>query len=205
MGFVIWAKFSKLDRIKRSQDNSYNLNARNSTNQPTLTAVSRVISFPIRSTSTGRHAGNSAFRWSPNVDTMRPMQEIAHSLTSWRGKRLYIDYIYDKNIKKNSFTIIRLTWSWSWFIKRDIMPLYMGWTYGLKSKPDPYTIMPLWLLEVGLNIISQSKEDIYTNLNVWPHNTDKFSTYSQGLCSDLVITLTNSWQNRGRKSLQTEI
>lgn len=51
--------------------------------KPTLTAVSRVISFPIRSTSTGRHAGNSALRLSPNVDTRRPMQEIAHSLTSW--------------------------------------------------------------------------------------------------------------------------
>jgi len=33
----------------------------------------------------------------------------------------------------------------------------MGWTYGLKSKPDPYTIMPLWLLEIGLNIISKTK------------------------------------------------
>lgn len=49
----------------------------------TFTAVSRVISFPIRSTRTGRHAGNSDLRLSPNVETTSPMQEMAHSLTSW--------------------------------------------------------------------------------------------------------------------------
>lgn len=54
----------------------------------TFTAVSRVISFPIRSTSTGRHARNSAPRLSPNVEMTSPMQEIAHSLTSCRTRNI---------------------------------------------------------------------------------------------------------------------
>lgn len=53
-------------------------------NRPTFTAVSRVISFPILSTRTGRQASNSALRLSPNVATISPMQEIAHSFTSWK-------------------------------------------------------------------------------------------------------------------------
>ena len=54
----------------------------------TFTAVSRVISFPIRSTSTGRHTGNSVLRLSPNVEMTSPMQDIAHSLTSWIRRNL---------------------------------------------------------------------------------------------------------------------
>ena len=96
----------------------------NKCNRPTFTAVRRVISFPIRSTSTGRHADNSALRLSPNVDTTSPMQEIAHSLTSWVRRNISHSTFYTRNTIKE----MSLTWSWSWFVKRDIMALYIGRT-----------------------------------------------------------------------------
>lgn len=57
-----------------------------------------------------------------------------------------------KNLERILQQNIVLTWSWSWFIKRDIMALYMGWTYGLKSKPDPYTTIPFQLLGISLKL-----------------------------------------------------
>lgn len=82
---------------------------------PTFTAVRRVISFPIRSTSTGRQAGNSALRLSPNVATTSPMQEIAHSLTSWElrnmrhGKKIQEETSI-KNFTHLILILVRQTW-----------------------------------------------------------------------------------------------
>lgn len=70
-------------KINLELENKNRISWKLESNKLTLTAVSRVISFPIRSTRTGRQVANSALRLSPNVDTTSPMQEMAHSLTSW--------------------------------------------------------------------------------------------------------------------------
>ena len=57
---------------------------------PTFTEVNLLISLPIRSTSIGRHEGNSTLRLSPNVETTSPTQVIAHSLTSWKSTNMSV-------------------------------------------------------------------------------------------------------------------
>jgi hypothetical protein len=48
-----------------------------------LTAVRRVISFLSLSCNRGRHSGSLWCSRSPRWATMRPMQEMARSFTSW--------------------------------------------------------------------------------------------------------------------------
>lgn len=141
----------------------------------TLTAVRRVISFPIRSTSTGRHDGSSAPRWSPNVETTSPIQEIAHSFTSYKRRAVSYDNRKRTGYRCKSVTnliliLIGQTWHDSSIYRMNIRFKIKVINLAKKIK------ITFW--EVYTPNTELKFRDQEANLNIRSHNTNKLPTYS---------------------------